>query len=446
MKVVESVKTYWMNMSSSYLPFLIQILGSLFFTPFFIKVLGTDQYGLFILVNTIISYFSLCDIGFSQAFTYKIIDYFQKDDHPAINALISSVFYYFLGAGIAINILVGLFLHFNLGINLLDHKLYPYFKMGLPTLSLSFLTILLSQFFERILFAKNKIYKVNLIKSLQQLTLISLNIIILNTTKDLNLIFLNYLLVNAIFCLVMYKASITEYPYQILFSSVSYKTFSTIVNTSWWFFVGTVSYLLNFQTDVFVISSLFDLKLVAIYTIYYKFVHMFMMLLTKPAETYIPNIATKFSNNDFSKLLRDHKMMFAWITLIALAITAALLKPGYLFLQWWIGRDVINNYTLFIPFTIYFFLFSIDNVTSTFLWAMCLHKKSVLMGLANGALNLALSIYFSKFLGISGVIWGTITALLLTNFWYNLYLFKKSIHALWNKTNYENRHPHRSLS
>ena len=103
MKIVDGLKTYWMNVSTSYLPFLIQILGALFFTPFFIKVLGTEQYGLFIIVNTIIGYFSLCDIGFSQAFTYKMIDYLQKQENEKINALLSSVFYYFLFAGIVIN-------------------------------------------------------------------------------------------------------------------------------------------------------------------------------------------------------------------------------------------------------------------------------------------------------------------------------------------------------
>lgn len=425
MKIVDGLKTYWMNVSTSYLPFLIQILGALFFTPFFIKVLGTEQYGLFIIVNTIIGYFSLCDIGFSQAFTYKMIDYLQKQENEKINALLSSVFYYFLFAGIVINGLVGLFLSFDVGIHLFDPTLYPLFKIGLLTLSLSFLTILLSQFFERILFAKNKIYKLNLIKSLQQLTLITTNILLLAFSNSLIPIFFSYLAVNAAFCFIMYAVSKKTHPFTIRFAQVSQTTFLSIAHSSWWFFIGTLSYLLNFQTDVFVITTLFDLKMVALYTIYYKFIHIFMMIFTKPAETYIPNITAKYSNGNYRDIRHNHRTMLFFIALAALLVAILLLKPGYLFLQWWIGSDVVSNYPLFIPFVLYFVLFSVDNVNSTFLYAMCRHKKSVLMGLANGALNLVLSIYFSFLIGISGVIWGSIAALLLTNFWYNFTLLNQ---------------------
>jgi O-antigen/teichoic acid export membrane protein len=427
MTIVKNLKLYLINVSTSYLPFLIQILGALFFTPFFIKVLGVEQYALFVIVNTVIGYFSLCDIGFSQAFTYKMIDYLQKKENKKIDALVSSVFYYFVFAGVAINALVAIFFSSDMAIHFFDPKLYPLFKIGLLTLSLSFLTILLSQFFERILFAKNQIYKMNLIKSLQQLTLILLNIILLIFSENLIPIFFSYLAVNTTFCFIMYVVSKKAHPYAIRYSLVSKNTFFSIANSSWWFFIGTVSYLLNFQTDVFVVTTLFDLKMVALYTIYYKFIYMFMMILVKPVETFIPNITAKYSKQDFRNIQSNHRTMWGFIAIASLLMSIALLKPGYLFLQWWIGIEVVNDHALFIPFVLYFVLFSIDNVSSTFLYAMCLHKKSVLMGLVKGALNLVLSVCFSKFLGISGVIWGSIASLLLTNFWYNLYLLKTSI-------------------
>ena len=51
----------------SYVNMFINILVTAFYTPFMLRMMGQNEYGLYSLVNSVIAYLSVLDMGFGNA-------------------------------------------------------------------------------------------------------------------------------------------------------------------------------------------------------------------------------------------------------------------------------------------------------------------------------------------------------------------------------------------
>ena len=55
----------------SYVNMFINILVTAFYTPFMLRMMGQNEYGLYSLVNSVIAYLSVLDMGFGNAMIAK---------------------------------------------------------------------------------------------------------------------------------------------------------------------------------------------------------------------------------------------------------------------------------------------------------------------------------------------------------------------------------------
>jgi len=87
----------------------IVVITSLLLTPYLISVLGSNDYGLWVLVLSILGWFNVVDLGFPQAVQRQIIQALELDDKNRVNVVFSTgvVLFAFLGA-CSVVILVGL--------------------------------------------------------------------------------------------------------------------------------------------------------------------------------------------------------------------------------------------------------------------------------------------------------------------------------------------------
>ena len=61
----------------SYISELIKVLSTLFYTPIMLRLLGQSEYGLYQLVQSVVSYLSLLSLGFTTSY----IKYYTKFDN-----------------------------------------------------------------------------------------------------------------------------------------------------------------------------------------------------------------------------------------------------------------------------------------------------------------------------------------------------------------------------
>lgn len=87
----------------------IVVLTSLLLTPYLISVLGTTNYGLWILILSILGWFNVVDLGFPQAVQRQIVQALELKDTQRVNMIFSTSLVLFAVLGFAsVLIMVGL--------------------------------------------------------------------------------------------------------------------------------------------------------------------------------------------------------------------------------------------------------------------------------------------------------------------------------------------------
>ena len=98
----------------TYITIIIGNVISLMYTPFMLSKLGKAEYGLFSLVNSIVAYIYLLDLGFGNAvirYNSKYMVEKNEDGRKKVNGMFLSL-YLILGL---ISMIVGVIIYFNLG-------------------------------------------------------------------------------------------------------------------------------------------------------------------------------------------------------------------------------------------------------------------------------------------------------------------------------------------
>ena len=87
----------------------IVVITSLLLTPYLISVLGTTNYGLWILILSILGWFNVVDLGFPQAVQRQIVQALELKDTQRVNVVFSTSMALFAVLGLAsVLIMVGL--------------------------------------------------------------------------------------------------------------------------------------------------------------------------------------------------------------------------------------------------------------------------------------------------------------------------------------------------
>ena len=83
----------------SYVSIIISTVIQLLYTPFLIKMLGQSEYGLYSLVNSIIGYLTILDLGFGNAIVVYTSKYRAINDKKAEEKLLGmfKIVFYVIG-------------------------------------------------------------------------------------------------------------------------------------------------------------------------------------------------------------------------------------------------------------------------------------------------------------------------------------------------------------
>lgn len=90
------------NLSST----LMSIITLFILTPFIINNLGSEEYGIYIILGSIIGFLGLMEFGLGSATIYYLSIYLKKDDYLNLNKIFSATFYFYLFISIFVFILI----------------------------------------------------------------------------------------------------------------------------------------------------------------------------------------------------------------------------------------------------------------------------------------------------------------------------------------------------
>lgn len=398
----------------------------------FIHTLGSEYLGVNGLFSNIITMLSLADLGIGVAIPYSLYKPLAENNQEKINVLMK--FYAKIYNVIGIIVLtIGLSLIPFLGLMIKDMPDIPNLKL---IYALFVIHSASSYFF---------VYKRFLIESDQKgyitskiififSTLLSvIQIILLLLTKNYVLFLLSSIVIVITQNIYISHKAVILYPFlkekpKDKMAKEDIKDISKNVSALLIYRVGTV---VTNGTDNIVISKFIGLVMVGIYSNYLLIINSLNTILNQvfnAITSSIGNLVVTTDGKRSSHVYEKLNLFNFWLYALCSICLLVLFNP---FIEIWIGKDYLLPFYVVFLLVFNFYITGMQAVTTSFRNAYGLFWKAKYRPLIMIVINIIISVILVKFMGISGVILGTIISRLVTVTWLDPYIvyrygFKKS--------------------
>lgn len=414
-----------------YAQMALSILINLIYTPIMLKILGQNQYGIYNLASSIISYLSLLSLGFAASYIRFYSRYKSEKSEESIKKLNGLYLIVFLIIG-AIALAAGLALAFNSQI--FFNSTYSQVDIKTAKILMIFLAVNLAMSFpgsvfssyissqEKFIFQKIVNIGTTIISPCLCIAFLylgygSIGMVVITTAIS---VIVN--IINIFYCLFKLKM-------QFKFCKFDKQLFKEIAVFSIFIAINQVIDQINWQTDKIILGKMINGSAVAIYAVGATINTMYLNFSTAISNVFTPQVHRIVNENapDMDNKLTDLFIKVGKIQfyVIMLVLTGFIFFGKY-FVKKWAGQDYALSYyialCLICPVTISL----IQNVGIEIQRAKNLHKFRSIVYLIMAVLNIGISILLCHLCGIIGVAIGTTISLFVANIVImNIYYHKK---------------------
>lgn len=404
------------------LEIIIAVALSLIITPYLIENLGSERYGLWILVLASLGWFNVIDLGFSFSVSREIILSIEKNNRNQLNKIFSVALVLFSILG-AVAFLGVMLLSYNPKILGVDQNNYHVASITLSILAFKVFFDFLMNSFHGFFAAFLRLD-------------IAANISTLNTIIKALLVYfliLEWNIYGAVFatiiadvithCIRVYFARKLYPNFSFKFQLVTYKEIRRLFNYSKHLVANGIAKSINTKSDPIIISHFLGLKYVAIYNIINSLVMQVESLVTAIIGVFYP-LLTKVvarGNGFSSQLIQIFNINF--LIVILLYVPLAILAENFIYL--WIGADFVSAAILAIPLGFAYICKSVSRPISSLLLAQANHKLLALGNLLGAMINIIVSLLLISHWGLIGVAFATSLSFFITDVIFHLFLLKK---------------------
>ena len=402
----------------SYVSIVVNTLIQLIYTPFLISKLGQSEYGLYSLINSIIGYLTVLDLGFGNAiivYTAKYRAQKKYDEEKKLHGMFGVIFKIIgLIAG-----LLGIVLFLNVNRmfgNTMNPKELQEAKVMMLILAFNLMISFYFSVYSSIIsayeeFTYQKIMAIlnTIMKPLIMIPLLIMGYKAITMTIVLTIINIAILLSNRIYC--EKKLNV-----KIKFRGFDKTLFKVICGYSIWIFIGVIVDKANWSIDQFILGSVAGTVAVSLYSTASTINSLFINLSTAISGVLLPKvskmIAQKSNNEEITnEFIKVGRIQYLIVFLMASGLTLF----GKEFFITWLGKDFIVSYYIAIILTIPLCLPLIQNLGISIMQAKNMHKFRSIILLAIAIANIVISIPLAKLYGGIGSAIGTSLSLLIGN-------------------------------
>ena len=384
-----------------------------------IKTLGSEYLGLNSLFSSILQMLNLAELGFSGAIVYSMYKPIAEKDEKTICALMNlyKKIYRIIGIiiiaiGLALlpflsNLIKGSYPE-NINIYIL-YSIYL-FNTGLTYFLFAYKSALLTAH-QRSDIASN-------VQTLSSIIQYSLQIFILLKLQNYYL-FISIQILTTIFNnLLVAHISNKKYPMYMCKGEVEFEIKKDIKKRVTGLMVQRICSTTRNSLDSIFISAFLGLNIVAMYSNYYSIMFAIigvMSIITSSITAGIGNsIVTETEQKNYSDM-NKFNFIYMWISGWCTICLACLFQP---FMRIWMGEEYMFSYGGVILFCIYFYSLKMGDIRAAYSDAKGLWYENRYRAIAESVANIVLNLILVKFIGIYGIILGTLISLLVINFGY----------------------------
>jgi O-antigen/teichoic acid export membrane protein len=394
------------NSSYTFITYVFPIVFSIFVIPVVVKRLGYTDYGVYVLVNTIIGFLGLLDLGLSTALIKYISEYHARAEFVKLQTLIRSVNSMFLIIGIVsflVFLLVGAFF-------------LPAFHISLGSEKHIFTVFLLAGFL-------NLITAFNIVYSVTPAALQRFDIVArasLSQTTILNLAMLIAVLLGYKLKVILCLNILAVIGQTIFLRRESKKLLPDInfgfgwdseaIKFSYKFgLLAAVSNIANSfltQLDRLIIPIFLDPASLTYYSLPGNVAQKTSGVIGSITGVLFPLTSSVAGSGQFERLKIIYFRFFRTATIFAASCTVAITVFSHQILEFWINRDLAEKgNTILVILASTYFLLSLLGPLTNFLLGLNKVKFIASVSLGMAFVNIILLVIFLPRMGILGAAW-----------------------------------------
>lgn len=401
-----------------YLQMGISFLIQLIYTPIMLKILGDNEYGIYNVSNSIISYLSLLSLGFGASYIRFYSIYKKNNDDDGIKSLNGMYLLVFIIIGL-IALILGLILSDN--VTLFYNGTYSDEELRIAKTLMIFLSINLAISFPASVFTS---YITSQEKFIWQ-KVVNMATTILSPVSNIILLYCGFgsvgmvvvttcisivvMIVNMWFCFKKLNM-------QVSFNKFDWHLLKDIFIFSIFIAINQIIDQINWQTDKVILGKVVNGTAVSTYAIASNINSMYINFSTAISNVFSPEINRIVVENkeDVNQKLTDLMVKVGRIQffVIALVLTGFIFFGKY-FISKWVGNEYLDAYYVTLLLICPITLSLIQNVGIEIRRAKNKHKIISVYMLITAVLNVVISIFFAKLWGVIGVALGTTISLIV---------------------------------
>ena len=406
----------FLNTLSNLLVLAVNIGIGIFLTPFMISSLGKGSYGIWTLIWSVVGYYGILNLGLTTAIVRYIAKYSEKDELESLNKVVNSAFAVFsLTGGVAVLVsflapgLLASF--FNISGGRRDEFVLVVKILG-SVAGLGFAGNVMGS----ILRAQEKFFWYNVTIIISELSRGVMFLILLE--KGYGLVGISYATLGATALRVLMHWFFSRlYVPQVRYSFryVDKKVIGTLMKFGVFVWIAYICFLLRTQIDSVVIGKFLGFEMVGIYAVSALLIKYINRLGSSLALSLPPRFARMIAQRDHAGFRTSFINVSNIIGVTAFGVGIVGFICGRDFITLWVGDGFEAAATAF--------LILIVGITPDFaaaaaapaVQALNRHRVYSYFALAEGVVNLALSVLLVQKFGLYGVALGTTIPIIINS-------------------------------
>lgn len=413
-KLFLSDRLYIANVGATFMSQLFSALSVLYLTPRLFSALGNEEFALYGVMLNAIVFGGILDLGMNIGMLRRLIHEREKTNSLFSSLLITyALFFVLLCLGTLI--LQGVFPKIFSGIA--PGYVYVLILLIIQNIIAALLDVMIQ--------SSQKIFKakiIRIVKTIAEFTCIVISL----KTGSLERILLIMVVLNFLYIVSLYVYAHYEIQFKLSIADFNFHTVFNHVQYSFWYFLTTLSGVLVFNSQVFILNQFAGPALLAEFVVFTRFFEIIRTSVSNFTVVLFPTIVTQERDHDRKKLLSMFMSAFSRTTIILVVIFVLLFIFGKDVFVFWTKNTFIFDSKLFILFLVFTILILFDNVSALFLSALKLNKITTVVSLVQGILVLLFTALTVTSYGLVGVVLSSILALCMTSLLFNpIYLINQ---------------------
>ena len=374
---------------------------------YFAFYLGMKNLGLMKLFTQLLAYLNLAEIGLASASTYALYKPLAEKNYNQISIVINTItslynkiFLFILLVGLLLNPIIPFFIKDKI----IDKNIYFYWSLYVISTALSYSFVKYSVLFT----ADQKFGFVRLIQGGSRIFCQTLQILVIIKLQSF-LIFILLLILDNIIQYIFYKIYYKKYYSYIFKTEIKDKSIIKNLKNLFW---HKIAGLIVFNTDLILISKFISLEIVGIYASCQMIIQMIMTIINIVLNVLRPKIGKFIAENNKEKVFNYWKNLNVLFLGVSIIFSFCTYKLTNSFIILWLGEKfILPKLTVF--------LIMINLFIQCFRGVMEIFKDGsgffddIQLPISEAVINFVLSIILVRYIGLNGIVIGTIVSNIL---------------------------------